>query len=154
MVFLLPTTSSQSGVHCHTKVSSRWEADMGCHPAGAFVEYAMHAVRQVACQEARRHTICDIGEVEGKCGRQSLLPKFVSCFNAEVVGNFSKQVLNFPGWSGSCICWRCECSAADRDYSEDARWRTRRVFGAHFLAKQRHVGVVPSSMWQCPGFKP
>lgn len=67
---------------------------------------------------------------------------------------FFKQVFNFPGWQGKCICWRCNCSTDERDYMDSAKWRRDRVSGRMFLAKQRQSGVVPSAIWQSPGFLP
>jgi hypothetical protein len=67
---------------------------------------------------------------------------------------FYKQVFNFPGWNEASICWRCGCSAAERGYSEEANWRTHRISESHGLAKQIQKGLLPSTIWQCPGFKP
>ncbi|MFM7981330.1 MAG: hypothetical protein ACKPKO_18640, partial [Candidatus Fonsibacter sp.] len=55
---------------------------------------------------------------------------------------FYKQIFNFPGWNEASICWRCGCSAAERDYSDDALRRTHRVSGNQFLFMQIQKGLL------------
>ena len=98
---------------------------------------------------------------DGDASRAKVSGRAMPCRGAllQVRGDwaFYKAVFDFPAWSQKQICWRCEAGRGTehdfRDCGLSASWRSTRLSGVEFLARQRHSGVTPSALFQSPGFK-
>ena len=68
-----------------------------------------------------------------------------------------KQVMGFPSWTSSRVCWKCEASDGGecdwRDFSAKAGWRKRRLSAEQFCRQMRENGVEISSLFSAPEFK-
>ena len=66
-----------------------------------------------------------------------------------------KDIFHFPAWSNLAICWRCAAdkeSCDYKDFSPDAKWRSRRTSPDQFWSNMRRNGVTPSCLFSLPGF--
>ena len=66
-----------------------------------------------------------------------------------------KEVFDFPSWASDQICCLCEANTSDTphtDFRSSALWRRSRVGAAAFFNKQGSNGILPSDLFQCPGF--
>ena len=63
-----------------------------------------------------------------------------------------KQVLGVRGWRERQLCWKCQATLRDRDFSSNASWRQSSVCNSAFLASAYNGRQYLSSLFGCPGF--
>ena len=66
---------------------------------------------------------------------------------------FLRSLFNVPGWNNTHICWKCRADQHNFKVAHaNAPWRSNRYGPGQFIKHLRDHGVVPSSIFKCPGF--
>ena len=63
-----------------------------------------------------------------------------------------KQILGMRGWQERFLCWRCQATLSDRDFSLSAVWRRSRHSMSAFLSGAYSGRQYLSALFSCPGF--